>query len=441
MFQAFSVVVGVTGFEPAASWSRTKRSTELSHTPIVPYHYTKASGICQGFCSKFRRFRRVRVGIFPGFFSERIAFRADSGYNCTVMLKKGGISVRQRLLRWILRILYCAAAVLLLGQVTRLPASSLSPTMYEKCTLPLSRAATSSVRSLICAEAEAVSPPITEPDEPIPVPEEPEPGDIFALMYHDLTEDETATSEWRTTPEGFRADLQELLALGYQPLALEDYVSGSYEIGPDYFIVTFDDGYTSNATLAEPILRELGIPATMFVVTGSTELNNHLKWDELAEMQARGVISVYTHTHTHIDGLQVSTAEFLADVAKSWQEILAHLAEPEHKILSYPNGSHTRATMRALAADGYGLFVVQSMPWWFEAEEGSDADADGIRVLVRMNVAHDADIRELMDLNRDRMGLNSIGEKLEEIRLAAEAALAAERAERQAWMEQCGKNR
>ena len=27
-------VVGVTGLEPAASWSRTKRSTKLSHTPI-----------------------------------------------------------------------------------------------------------------------------------------------------------------------------------------------------------------------------------------------------------------------------------------------------------------------------------------------------------------------------------------------------------------------
>ena len=27
-------MVGVTGFEPAASWSRTKRSTMLSHTPL-----------------------------------------------------------------------------------------------------------------------------------------------------------------------------------------------------------------------------------------------------------------------------------------------------------------------------------------------------------------------------------------------------------------------
>lgn len=30
-------MVEATGFEPAASWSRTKRSTELSHTPILNY--------------------------------------------------------------------------------------------------------------------------------------------------------------------------------------------------------------------------------------------------------------------------------------------------------------------------------------------------------------------------------------------------------------------
>ena len=28
-------LIGVTGFEPAASWSRTKHSTGLSHTPIA----------------------------------------------------------------------------------------------------------------------------------------------------------------------------------------------------------------------------------------------------------------------------------------------------------------------------------------------------------------------------------------------------------------------
>ena len=28
-------VIGVTGFEPAASWSQTRRSTKLSHTPLL----------------------------------------------------------------------------------------------------------------------------------------------------------------------------------------------------------------------------------------------------------------------------------------------------------------------------------------------------------------------------------------------------------------------
>ena len=41
-------LVGVTGFEPAASWSRTKRSTKLSHTPIfttidIIHHRTEKS--------------------------------------------------------------------------------------------------------------------------------------------------------------------------------------------------------------------------------------------------------------------------------------------------------------------------------------------------------------------------------------------------------------
>ena len=40
-FFGIATVIGVTGFEPAASWSRTKHSTKLSHTPIkahIFYH-------------------------------------------------------------------------------------------------------------------------------------------------------------------------------------------------------------------------------------------------------------------------------------------------------------------------------------------------------------------------------------------------------------------
>ena len=35
-------MVGVSGFEPEASWSRTKRDTKLRHTPIARLLYHKA---------------------------------------------------------------------------------------------------------------------------------------------------------------------------------------------------------------------------------------------------------------------------------------------------------------------------------------------------------------------------------------------------------------
>ena len=44
-------MVGVTGFEPMASWTRTKRDTKLRHTPrahlLYPYSCALSRGIVQ----------------------------------------------------------------------------------------------------------------------------------------------------------------------------------------------------------------------------------------------------------------------------------------------------------------------------------------------------------------------------------------------------------
>ncbi len=41
--------IGVTGFEPAASWSRTKHSTKLSHTPMCQYSIPHPLPFVKGF--------------------------------------------------------------------------------------------------------------------------------------------------------------------------------------------------------------------------------------------------------------------------------------------------------------------------------------------------------------------------------------------------------
>ena len=41
-------MVGVPGFEPGASWTRTKRDTKLRHTPIMKlFYYSNFPPCCQ----------------------------------------------------------------------------------------------------------------------------------------------------------------------------------------------------------------------------------------------------------------------------------------------------------------------------------------------------------------------------------------------------------
>lgn len=42
------MLVGVAGFEPAASWTRTKRDTKLRHTPIAYVLYRKFRILSRG---------------------------------------------------------------------------------------------------------------------------------------------------------------------------------------------------------------------------------------------------------------------------------------------------------------------------------------------------------------------------------------------------------
>jgi peptidoglycan/xylan/chitin deacetylase (PgdA/CDA1 family) len=62
----------------------------------------------------------------------------------------------------------------------------------------------------------------------------------------------------------------ELLAKHFHPLSLQDALHRQREgqLPERAVCVTFDDGYADNADLALPILKRLGVPATVFISTG-----------------------------------------------------------------------------------------------------------------------------------------------------------------------------
>jgi peptidoglycan/xylan/chitin deacetylase (PgdA/CDA1 family) len=90
------------------------------------------------------------------------------------------------------------------------------------------------------------------------------------------------------TPDTLRRQLR-ALAGRYRVVPLSEIVArlrGGQSIR-GHLAVTFDDAYWGVARYAEPILRELGIPATVFVVTGALSQTDPYWWDVVESARVR----------------------------------------------------------------------------------------------------------------------------------------------------------
>lgn len=147
------------------------------------------------------------------------------------------------------------------------------------------------------------------------------------LMYHRVVphRPRNCPPSWNVSPDRFREQLSGLLCRGFEPRRLCDVVDAAERgesIDRNVFVVTFDDGYENNFTHALPILRELQVPATIFLATaylgqsepfafddwplkGSSSVLPEA-WRALTESQCdamldSGLIEFGSHTHTHED--------------------------------------------------------------------------------------------------------------------------------------------
>lgn len=107
---------------------------------------------------------------------------------------------------------------------------------------------------------------------------------LIILCYHRIT---TGEESGRFYTSGLGAaqfhDQMTYIRKYYKPLPL-DTALDRLEAGdlPERSIsITFDDGYAELATGAFPILREIGIPATVFLITGHVDAGGAFWWEEV----------------------------------------------------------------------------------------------------------------------------------------------------------------
>ena len=96
-------------------------------------------------------------------------------------------------------------------------------------------------------------------------------GKIRILMYHGVVPAEMEPFCWTQLPvRRFERQLK-YLKRNHSILKLSevlDKIQKGLPLPENTAVITFDDGYRNNATVAYPLLKRLGIPATVFLATG-----------------------------------------------------------------------------------------------------------------------------------------------------------------------------
>lgn len=106
---------------------------------------------------------------------------------------------------------------------------------------------------------------------------------VLVLMYHRIGDELVDPWELSVSAANFE---EQLAVISSHVISVSDLVQqlrNGY-IKKNSICITFDDGYTDNATLALPVLKKYGCPATFFITSGGTLNSKAYWWDILAEI-------------------------------------------------------------------------------------------------------------------------------------------------------------
>lgn len=186
------------------------------------------------------------------------------------------------------------------------------------------------------------------------------------LMYHAIGRKGEPAGRYLTPRRRFALQMAWLKWIGYHVLSLEEFLHDRYEhrLSPACSVIlTFDDGYADNWTVAYPVLRRYAFPATIFLVSGMMGGTN--RWDKEGDLVGRPLLSwseVYTmlkggmgfgaHTQSHIPLTLLSSSKVKEEVEGSQADLEGGLGLPI-LAFAYPHGEYNPAIQALVEQAGF----------------------------------------------------------------------------------------
>lgn len=241
---------------------------------------------------------------------------------------------------------------------------------------------------------------------------------LSILMYHKVGTPPPGSRLkplW-VSPGAFERQILYLKRHGHTPVSFSDLARSARSaqpLPPRPVLITFDDGYRNNYLEAFPILRRHGVPAGIFVVyetvgrynawhdPGSEPWLSMLRWEDMREMAASGLVEFGSHTmrHRNLETIPLEEARWELRESKRRLEDALGTAVP---CFAYPYGAGARtpAVREAALAAGYAFdFGIRpaKAAWPWDSAQGALA-----RLFIRWEDTQ-ADFHLKMTRERSRL--------------------------------------
>jgi peptidoglycan/xylan/chitin deacetylase (PgdA/CDA1 family) len=209
--------------------------------------------------------------------------------------------------------------------------------------------------------------PLVVPLQPLnPVGVTPERIQVVPILcYHRFG---NGGSKMIISPARFAQQLEWLAANGYQVVrlsALKDFLAGRQPLPPKSVVITIDDGYESVYRHALPLLKQHRFPATLFVYPDFIGAGDALRWPQMEEMVASGLIDIQAHSKSHRNLIERVPGEseeryrslLDAELAVPRDVLQRRLSGARVHQLAYPFGDANAVVVDSAVRHGYDIGV------------------------------------------------------------------------------------
>lgn len=186
------------------------------------------------------------------------------------------------------------------------------------------------------------------------------------IMYHSVEAGATDKNNLLAVrAETFEKQMRFLREHKYNVISLSQLaglMKAKKPIPPKTVVITFDDGYKNNLSVALPVLKKYNLPATIFVAPMEiSRVPHYLNWQELKILSETPLIDIGAHTmrHTFLPDIE-EEGRLIYEIRGSKKALEKKLGK-SISLFSYPAGGFNKKSRQTVIDSGY-LAAVATKP-------------------------------------------------------------------------------